>query len=210
MSRVVQGGPDNFEDDNEPSEPSPTPEELRRKKEFRELVRLFCEVNTAVNCLKIVREIERLCSELGQGFFVFAYRALFNEAMSSLMRVLDEHGDAFSVWKLDQKTIETLCLERKIDLPRVRGFSKRLKTARDRLQFHIDRRHVEDPDHLWEELNIKYSEMIDVADNLATIISGILCNEHKCPANLSRYDAEDVEPILEQVHRAKLGNFRKR
>jgi hypothetical protein len=30
------------------------------------------------------------------------------------------------------------------------------------------------------------------------------------PRNLSRYDAEDVEPILEQVHRAKLGNFRKR
>src|SRR6266496_2570263 len=108
MSRVVQGGLDNFEDDTEPSEPSPTPEELRRKKEFRELVRLFCEVNTAVNCLKIVREIERLCSELGQGFFVFAYRALFNDAISSLMRVLDEHGDAFSVWKLDQKTIETL------------------------------------------------------------------------------------------------------
>jgi hypothetical protein len=103
MSRVDQGDLDNFEDDSEPPEPSPTPKELRRQKEFRELVRLFCEVNTAVNCMKIVREIERLCSELGQGFFVFAYRALFKDAISSLMRVLDEHADAFSVWKLDQK-----------------------------------------------------------------------------------------------------------
>ena len=102
------------------------------------------------------------------------------------MRVLDEHKDAFSVWKLDERATQTLCLEENIELSRLRAFQ------------------------LWAELNIKYSERIDVAHNLATIISGILCKEHEFPANLSRYAAEDVEPILEQVHRAKLGNFRKR
>jgi len=196
MSHADQENGDDFENDDEPQEPPRKPEELLRQKEFRKLRTLFCEVNTAVNCMKIVREIERVCSELGQGFFVFAYRALFNNAMSSLMRVLDEHKDALSVWKLDERATQTLCLEENIELSRLRAFSKRLKTARDKLQFHIDSRHVENPDQLWGELNIKYSEMIDTARNLATIISGILCNEHKFPANLSRYDAEDVEPIF--------------
>jgi hypothetical protein len=203
---------DDFEDEDEPPQPlrPPSPEELQRRKKRTELWRLFSEVNTTVKCMKIVGELNRLCSELREGFLVFAYRALFDDALSSLMRVLDNHPGAFSIWKLDEETIEAVCLERKIDLARVRAFSTKLKTARDKLQFHIDRRHVENPERLWTELDIRHSEITEISHNLATIIGDILLVEHNFPANLSKYDAGDVEPIIEQLRRANLGNFRTR
>ena len=160
--------------------------------------------------MKIVEELHRVCSELREGFLVFAYRALFSDAMSSLMRVLDEHKDALSLWRLDKKTIELVCRKRKIDLLRIRSFSKKLKMARNKLLFHIDRRHAAEPDRLWSELDIKYREIDAVSRDLALIISEILCTEYNFPANLSRYDARDVEPIIESLHQANLGNFTKR
>jgi hypothetical protein len=82
---------DDFADDDEPAEPTlPTREELERRRKLAKLLKLFSEVNTAVKCMKIVGEFHRLCSELEEGFLVFAYRALFSEVIASLMRVLDE------------------------------------------------------------------------------------------------------------------------
>jgi len=52
--------------------------------------------------------------------------------------------------------------------------------------------------------------MAEAAQNVAAVIGDILCDEHKLPLNLSRYDAEDVAPIREHLDRVKLGNFRKR
>jgi hypothetical protein len=103
-----------------------------------------------------------------------------------------------------------MCREKAIDLLRINSFSKKLKTARDKLLFHIDSSHAADPERLWNELDIKHREIIEVSHDLATIIGEILCTQYNFPANLSRYDASDVEPIIEHLHQANLGNFKKR
>ncbi len=89
MSPVDQNDLNDFYEDDQPFQPQLTPEELKTLKERKKLQALFSEANTAVNCMKIVREIEGICSELGEGFLVFAYRALLRDVLSSLMRVLD-------------------------------------------------------------------------------------------------------------------------
>ena len=62
--------------DDDGLEPAASPERLQRRKECRELCRLFVETNWAIQCLKIVGQIEQTCSELREGFLVFAYRSL--------------------------------------------------------------------------------------------------------------------------------------
>jgi hypothetical protein len=194
-------------------EPVVSPKTLQRRKECRELCRLFSEVNWAINCLKIVREIEGTCTELREGFLVFAYRSLWDDALACLMRVLDDHRDARSLWKIERRfqgKFEAVCFGSGINLTKIREFSERLQTARDKTHFHIDKKYAADADRLWSELNIKENEMIGVANDVARILGGLLSEEYQFPANLSRYDAADVRPIFECLDERGLGNFRKR
>lgn len=204
---------ESMDDVTDDSKPLMTPSELERRKQRHELSRLFSEVNWAAKCLKIVREIELICSELHEGFFVFAHRALVDDALSCLMRVLDRNNQTFSFWKLDSRfpqRIKTICEREKIDLARIREFDGRLRKARNNTHFHINKEYAADAEALWSQLLITHSEMTNVALDLAKIISSIFCEEYRFPANLSRYDAADVRPILEQLHKCKLGNFVKR
>jgi hypothetical protein len=193
-------------DDTQMELPTASPEHLEQRKKCRELRRLFFETNWAIQCLKIVGEIERTCSELREGFLVFAYRSLWDDALASLMRVLDETRDAFSVWKIDK--LDDVCQAAEIDIATLREFSARLRTARNQVHFHIDKRYAADPDELWAKVDIKESEMLQAANNAAKILSHLLSTDYLFPANLSRYDASDVRPILEHLHTRGLGNMR--
>src|SRR5206468_12473470 len=62
MSPVDQNDLNDFYEDDQPFQPQLTPEELKTLKERKKLQALFSEANTAVNCMKIVREIEGICS----------------------------------------------------------------------------------------------------------------------------------------------------
>lgn len=199
--------------DGDKLQPTASPAQLARRKECRELCRLFCEVNWAIQCLKIVGQIEQTCSELREGFFVFAYRSLWDDALACLMRVLDRHGDVRSLWSIERRfqgEFQALCTSSNIDLARIREFSERLRAARDKTHFHIDKKYAADADRLWSELNIKENEMIAVANDVARILGGLLSEEYQFPANLSRYDAADVRPILGCLDERGLGNFTKR
>jgi hypothetical protein len=196
------------ESDDDESRTSPTPEQIERQKKLREVWRLFCETNWAIQCLKIVGQIEQTCSELSEGFFVFAYRSLWDDALSCLMRVLDEQKDAFSLWKIDN--LKGLCETVSVDEEKIREFSSRLKKARDKSHSHIDKAYAADADQLWSALAIKESEMVQVANDVTRLLSELLCEQYQFPANLSRYDAADVRPILELLHQRGLGNFRLR
>jgi hypothetical protein len=194
--------------DDDELQVEPSSEQLQRRKDCRELCRLFCEVNWAIQCLKIAEQIEGTCSELREGFFAFAYRSLWDDALACLMRVLDEHKDAFSLWKIEK--LKDLCEASHVDVERMREFSKRLKRARDKSHFHIDVKYAADADQLWSEVDIKESEMFEVANDVAKILSCLLCDQYQFPANLSRYDAADIHPILECLDQHGLGNFSKR
>jgi hypothetical protein len=192
-------------DDIQITLPTASPEQLEKGKKCRELRRLFVETNWAIQCLKIVGEIEKTCSELREGFLVFAYRSLWNDALASLMRVFDETRDAFSLWKIDK--LDGVCQAAEIDIATLREFSARLRTARSKAHFHIDKKYAADPDELWAEVNIKESEMLQAANNAAKILSHLLSTDYLFPANLSRYDASDVRPILQHLHTRGLGNM---
>jgi hypothetical protein len=202
-----------FMDDDVPPVPLPTPEELQRRKECSELWRIFCEVNWAIMCLKAVREIEQTCSELNEGFFVVAYRSLNDDALTCLMRVMDDHPATFSFWNLENRypaRIAIICRKAKIDLLAVKHLDQRLRKARNETHFHINKRHAANSEPFWANLAITHDEMIQTAKDIAGIIGAILCEDYNFPANLSRYDATDVRPILEHLHEHGLGNFRMR
>lgn len=193
-------------DDNE-LKPQASPEQIERRKKFHELSRLFSQTNWAIQCLKIVGQLAQMCSELREGFFAFAYRSLFDDALTCLMRVLDEQKKkAISLWKIDK--LEDICKEEHVDIQKIREFSSRLREARNKCHFHND--NATDPDKLWSELAIKGKEMVEVANDVAKILSRVMWEEPQVPPNLSFYDASDVRPILECLDKCGLGNFSKR
>jgi hypothetical protein len=60
---------------DEPRKPL-TPRAKQRQNERREIYRIFLELNHAIKCLKIAREIQSACEELHEGFVAYAYRPL--------------------------------------------------------------------------------------------------------------------------------------
>ena len=185
-----------------------SPEQIERRKKFHELSRLFSQTNWAIQCLKIVGQLEELCSELREGFLVFAHRALWDDALACLMRVLDKHKEAFSLWKIDE--LDAICEEENVDIQKMREFSSRLSIARNKCHFHNAKEYAADADQLWSKVAIKGKEMVEVANDVAKILSRIMWEEHQVPPNLSFYDASDVRPILKCLDECGLGNFSKR
>lgn len=187
-------------------EPQASPERIERRKKMRKLARLFNETNWAIQCLKIVEQFQQICSELREGFFAFAYRSLWDDALACLMRVLDKHPEAISLWKIDK--LEDICEKEHVDIHTMKEFSRRLREARNKCHFHND--NATDPDKLWSELAIKGKEMVEVANDVAKILSRVMWEELQVSPNLSFYDASDVRPILECLDKCGLGNFSKR
>lgn len=190
-----------------------SPAAKKRRQERSEVTRIFHELNHAINCLKITREIQSTCDELHEGFLVFAYRALAHDAVSCLMRVLDVDSKSFSFWKISSRfpqTIRMIYAEKGIDTARIRDLRDRLMEARRKLHFHIDKDHAANPDVLWSELAITHKEMFEVALDLANVVSSVLLEQYSFPANLSRYKASDVRPILDRLNECGLGSFTKK
>src|SRR5260370_29859361 len=134
-----------------------TPEAIERRKERREITRIFVELNHVINCLQITREIQSTCDELHEGFLAFTYRALVNDAISSLIKVLDVDPKSFSFRAISRRfpqTVKMIYAEKKIDSARIRRLRDRLIEARRKLHFHIDKEHAANPDDLWSKLAI--------------------------------------------------------
>jgi hypothetical protein len=196
----------------EPPKPL-SPAAVQRQKERCEVVRIFVELNHAINCLKITREIQSTCDELHIGFIGFTYRALVNDALSCLIRILDIDSKSFSFWTINNRfrqTVQMVCNKQNIDPSRIGKLRDRLRKARNKLHFHIDKEYAANPDDLWLELAITHEEMFEIATDLANVVGSILLEQYSFPANLSRYEAADVRPILECLNERGLGNFTKR
>ena len=190
-----------------------SPAAAQRQQERFEAMRIFSELNHAINCLKIAREIQSTCDELHEGFFAFSYRALVDDALSCLIRVLDVDSRSLTFWTIATrfpKTVEMIYEKAAIDSARIGRFRDRLRAARNKLHFHIDKANAAGADNLWKKLHITHREMLEIARDLANIIGSILLEQYSFPANLSRYNAADVRPILECLHQHGLGNFTKR
>ena len=94
-----------------------------------------------------------------------------------------------------------------IDSARIRRLCDRLTEARRKLHFHIDKEHAANPNDLWSKLAITHKEMFEIANDLANVVGSVLLEQFSFPANLSRYTASDVGPILDHLHECGLGNF---
>jgi hypothetical protein len=92
------------------------------------------------------------------------FNGLKGDLMARLSRVFEDHEAVASFWYLhrcDPKRVES-----DLDLPKLKEFSHRLKTARDTTFSHIDKRTVADPDRPYREAAITYDEIQDAAESV--------------------------------------------
>jgi hypothetical protein len=84
--------------------------------------------------------------------------------MARLNRVFEDHNSVASLWYLhrcDPKRVES-----DLDVPKLKEFSRRLKTSCDTTFSHIDKMTVGDPNRPYREAAITYDAIQDAAESV--------------------------------------------
>jgi hypothetical protein len=95
--------------------------------------------------------------------------ALQADLQIRLIRILDESRDTSSFWYLCRCEPRKVALN--IDLAKLRKFSARLKKVRDKVFVHIDKAAVFDPRAIYEEADIKGSEIVETVENVWRVLN---------------------------------------
>ena len=169
--------------------------------------RNFAELSNAILKLTAHDELVRQkISYVRMSFFVIAEHALYNDMIAHAIKVLDEHHDALSFWYIlrsHEGAVRSAAKAAKLDLEALRVLSAKLRTVREKTQFHIDRMSVRAPKSVWEEADIPGREFAEtlraVAETLARTRQGVFGGELE---TVTEYDGSDVPRIIKAVEAA--------
>lgn len=92
------------------------------------------------------------------------FNGLTSDLMARLSRVFEDRNSVASLWYLHR--CDPRRVEADLDVPKLKEFSRRLKTPRDTTFSHIDKMTVADPDRPYREAAITYDEIQDAAESV--------------------------------------------
>lgn len=95
--------------------------------------------------------------------------ALQGDLLIRLIRIFEDDRDVASFWYLHR--CDPIRVGAGADIEHLQHLSKRLKTIRDKTFVHIDRKGLFNPQALYREANISYSEIRENLDALWKIIT---------------------------------------
>jgi len=128
----------------------------------RTLLRLILEVRTARHVAAAILAMEG--EESSNLFIQTAAPALQADLQIRLIRILEDSGETSSFWYLYRCEPHNVATD--IDMPVLRRFSDRLKKVRDKVFVHIDKAAVFDPEAIYQEVDIKWREIVDALESL--------------------------------------------
>ncbi len=108
--------------------------------------------------------------------------ALQSDLMIRLIRVLDVGRTTSSFWYLHQCGLSTA--GDGIDFEKLREFSMKLKSVRDKTFVHIDKKGVFDPGKYYEEAGINDLHLANVIDQVWTVLCRLNFSYGEPPGNL--------------------------
>jgi hypothetical protein len=171
----------------------------------RALERNLHELSRAIVERKAMVGIETAESSHGVDFFRIAYDAMFNDMIGHAIKVLDRNGQSTSFWyvyRCEQHGIDRYIKDKGYDINRYQNMADKLKKVRDKTHFHIDRDAVRRPDDIWNEANIKGSELKQVIEELWDILRHVFKERLSREFPVLSYNGHDATEIIRAAQKA--------
>ena len=172
------------------------------------IYRNFCEVANAMHERQALISLEDYRKKNGSiyyhggNFFEIAQKALFNDMISHIIKVLDSDVRSASFWyilRVGRKTIESCNSYSEEKIKFLENLNPKLKIVRDKTHFHIDEDGVLSPENIWSKAGITGNELGRGIDYLFDVL--LEMRNKVLGGSLSRgnfiYEGEDVFKLLE-------------
>lgn len=163
--------------------------------------RNFAELSNALVKLTAHNELAKLdISYTGLSFFAIAQHALYNDVLSHVIRVLDEHKDAMSFWyvfRSNNELVSEVLHNKGLNFTALNCLSEKIKLIRNKTHFHIDRKFVTDPESVWEKADI---DGLVLSEALLAMAQTLACIKYKLYGGVietvTPYSGSDIPQIL--------------
>lgn len=136
----------------------------------------------------------------GADFFAIAERALYNDAVASVIRIFDDHKEAGSFWYVIRCCADAALVAAKacdISIDNLRSIAPRLQFVRNRTHFHIDKRALDNPSGVWAEAGLSVDEMDAALRAAARLLAQLKRDRYGGRLeSLTPYDAADIADII--------------
>ena len=177
-------------------------------KYIKAIARNFNEIASAIQKRQVLVTVEEYVKENGRiffngaSFFDLAVKALFNDVMSHLIKVLDANKDSATFWYIfqnEQNQILTLRSYSEEKISFLQDLSEKLKHVRDKTHFHIDKQDVIDPKRIWEKAGISGNDLgrgLEYLFDMLLELKNLIRKENMTKDNYF-YDGCDVSKLLD-------------
>ncbi len=166
---------------------------------IRALERNLAELSNAILKRSALIGIDNTHSMHALDFFRIANHALYNDMLSHIMKVFDEHKECASFWwckTFDEKAFSESVIHNDIDINKIKGLSGRFKNIRNKTHFHIDKNKVSNPKEVWKGEHINGDEVKYLLESGFRILSYIYKAKTGKSRDLPDYDGSDVPDII--------------
>lgn len=171
----------------------------------RALIRNLHETGASIFDRKALIGIESAKSYHAWDFFRVVYYALFNDMVAHCMRVFDRNSQSASFWyiyRCQQSEIDSYVKSEGLDFSCIERVADRLKHVRDKTHFHIDREAVKDPSSVWQQADIKGTELASAADAVWQILNHLHRTHFDKAFDAPSYDGTDATRIIQAAQAA--------
>lgn len=147
----------------------------------RAITRNLFELALARYERRVLKSIEEYDSNQGisiegVNFIWICYRALFNDMVAHLIKVLDDHPDSATFWMIYEREadkLQSLDSQMRDRMLFLRGIADRIKPIRNKTHFHIDKRAMFDPKAIWREAAITRDEYDQALQDLWLLLTAL-------------------------------------
>jgi len=177
-------------------------------KYIKAIARNFNEIANAIQKRQVLVTVEEYAKKNGRiffygaSFFDLAVKALFNDVMAHLIKVLDANKDSATFWYVfqnGQNQIVALRSYSKEKISFLQDLSEKVKHVRDKTHFHIDKEGVINPEVIWEEAGISGNDLgrgLEYLFDVLLELKNLIRKENMTKDNYF-YDGCDVAKLLD-------------
>ena len=139
----------------------------------------------------------------GVNFILICHKALFNDMVAHLIKVLDTNPASATFWmiyKYEIRRVKNLSSYTEDKIFFLQKVAKRIKLIRDKTHFHIDKMAVFDPKAIWQEAAItqnEYDRALDYLWMLLTELHLVVFGKGFIERAPDYYKGEDIAGFLD-------------
>lgn len=161
--------------------------------------KVLLELNNCILKRRAYNKLISLKTSKRLDFFRICTLALQNDLYAGAHRAFDRHKDATSFWHIKNiapKELAKAASDAGIAIENLEILAEKLKTIRDRVHFHVDRRNLTEPTKDWKDAGLTGNEFISLTENAHEILRIMYLDLTGQDSAIPDYFGEDIVKII--------------